>query len=198
MLKIKNLSFSFGALSLFESLDLEIEKGESVALLGPSGSGKTTLFHLIAGLLKPTFGEIFVEQPLTYMMQEDVLLPWRSALSNLLILDEFEGENREGEARSLLQEVGLKGFEKSYPAKLSGGMRQRVSLARALFQKRPFLILDEPFGAIDTERRFELYELIKNLQRKYNLTLLFITHDPRDAENLSTRILNVKNRRLSA
>jgi len=191
MLEISNLSFSYGDRTVLNSVSFLVKRGEKVALVGPSGSGKTTLFHLIAGLLKANSGHVAVGEPLTYMMQDDLLLPWRTVLDNVLLVAELAGEKPKDKALKILADVGLGGWERQYPKHLSGGMRQRVALARALLMERPFLILDEPFGSVDTACRKELHHLIHALCAQYNLTLMFITHDLDDAKALADRILRM-------
>ena len=126
------------------------------------------------------------------MMQDDLLLDWRSVLGNVLLAPELERVLPAKEkALQLLEDVGLKGYEKFYPDQLSGGMRQRVSLARALMFRRKFILLDEPFGALDLDKRREMYVLVKDLRQKYGLTILFITHHMSDAMELGDRIYSL-------
>jgi len=189
MLTIQNLHFSYGSKKVIQGLSLALAPGEIVSLIGVSGSGKTTLFRLIAGSLKAEQGHINLRpQEVSYMRQEDLLLPWRTVLDNLLLFSELgrkKGERPRLEALSLLEQMGLKGCEGMFPETLSGGMRQRLSLARSLLQNRPFLLLDEPFGSLDVLMREELYKLIKEKKK----TTLLVTHDFRDALALSDRIL---------
>lgn len=211
MLKLDKLCFGYQS-QILDEISLEVTQGEIVAIIGPSGSGKTTLFQLISGINTQGAGTISIlgefnpqirSQLISYMMQEDLLLPWKSLLDNMLIV--FELENKfslfsnwkmrkklKGEftikALKMLEEVGLEGFEDYFPDQLSGGMRQRASLARSLLFSKPLLLLDEPFGAVDYFKRQDLYKLMKKLQKKYSLTILFITHDLFDAKVLANRI----------
>lgn len=199
MLYLKDVHFAFGERRVLRGVSFRVGRGEIVSLIGISGSGKTTLFRLITGALPPHGGQIEIEgsgpEEITYMRQEDLLLPWRTVLDNMLLFTELGGEKRaprerlRQEALALLQRFGMEGCEEMYPEALSGGMRQRVSLARALLQKRPFLLLDEPFGSLDLLLREELYTLLKQIRDKEGKTLLLVTHDFRDALTLSDRIL---------
>lgn len=197
MITIKDLHFCFGEKKILNGLSLELKKGEIVSLIGLSGSGKTTLFRLISGLLKPSSGEIAIESALSYMREQDLLLPWRSVLHNLLLLGELglkKAISRE-KALAILAKVGLKGYENHLPTELSKGMRQRVALARALLQNHPLLLLDEPFSSVDVVVREELYNLLKTDFK--GKTILLITHDFRDALTLSDRIMILKEGRIN-
>lgn len=206
MIKVSNLSFSYNGKPILQSLNLTVALGEIVAIIGVSGSGKTTLLKLLTGLYTPQAGKIQITdqescnrlQYIAYMMQEDLLLPWRTVIDNVTLAAELGHPGRSksdlrSEAAKLLKEVGLGGYEQMFPEQLSGGMRQRVSLARALLQKRPILFLDEPFGSLDVSIREQLYELLQQVQEKYHLTVLIVTHDFRDALSLADRILLLAN-----
>lgn len=201
MLEIDNVSFSYEKQEILKNTHFSLKKGEIGALIGASGSGKTTLFKLLTGMLSPDSGTISVaghllpggNRNVAYMMQEDLLLPWRTVLNNMTLIGEL-GKNRQSiesirdEAKTLLREIGMAGLEDAYPDELSGGMRQRVSLARALLLKRPLLLLDEPFGSLDVSLREQMYTLLRQVQSRYGTTMLMITHDFRDALSLSDRI----------
>ena len=197
MLAIEDLCFGYEDRLIIDHLSMTVGSGEIVALIGDSGSGKTTLFKLIAGLRKAQSGTIDSDGPVSYMMQDDLLLEWRTVLSNVLLAPELEGsEVSKGKALELLADVGLAGYEKYYPDELSGGMRQRVALARSLMYSRPLLLLDEPFGAIDATLKHEMFRLVKRLQKKYGLTILFITHQVNDARTLADRIYFIEHGRV--
>ncbi len=181
--------------------DLVVEPGQFVSLVGPSGSGKTTLLNILAGLLTPTRGEVTItgENPagsgspvVGYMTQHDTLLPWRTALKNVAFPLELAGvpkKDRLARAGALLDRVGLADFGGHYPYQLSGGMRQRVSLARALIYGPPVLLLDEPFGALDSTTRLALHQVLLEVANDLGTTVLLVTHDLAEAVSLSDRVL---------
>lgn len=198
MLNLQDITFSYGTKKVLSQLSLSVKPNQIAALIGPSGIGKTTLFKLIAGIIQPDAGEIKVAgiestqraEKISYMMQEDLLLPWRTVLGNLTLTAELGSSSRDlshlqDEARKLLEEVGLPNTEDLLPDELSGGMRKRVGLARALLEHHPLLLLDEPFSSLDTKTRGQMFELLKALQRHYQKTIFLITHDFRDALLLS-------------
>lgn len=205
MLNVKNLSFSYQNTPILSGVSFDVKKGEIVSLVGSSGSGKTTLFKLLTGVLPLQSGEVTIHNQVNgfshsaYMMQEDLLLPWRTVLRNVTLPKEL-GPNPSYDntyATELLTEVGLGHWLDKYPNELSGGMRQRVSLARALIENRPLLLLDEPFGALDVCLREQMYALLKQIQQKYGTTIVMVTHDFRDALEVSNRVLCLNNGKLT-
>ncbi|MDN3507303.1 MAG: ATP-binding cassette domain-containing protein [Simkaniaceae bacterium] len=197
MLEIRDLCFGYSDDLIIDHLSMSVSFGEIVALIGESGSGKTTLFQLITGLRTAQHGSIDIDGDVSYMMQDDLLLGWRTVLDNIMLADELEKITASKQkALELLGDVGLAGYAKYYPDELSGGMRQRVALARSLMFSRPLLLLDEPFGAIDHTKRQELYLLVRRLQKKYGLTILFITHQIDDAKALADRIFFLESGRV--
>lgn len=201
MLRIKNLTFSYPNKVVLHNLHLHVPKGEITTIIGTSGSGKTTLFKILTGMVSPKEGTVIIdglELPkghgkAAFMMQDDLLLPWRTVLRNLTLFRELgkaipQTDEIMYEARILLEEIGLKDCEHMYPSELSGGMRQRVALARCLLQKRSLLLLDEPFSGLDLILREQMYRLLQDVRMKYNTTIVLITHDFRDALTLSDRI----------
>lgn len=191
MLEIKQLTFSYTQKPLLQDLSFSLEKGEIGVLIGSSGSGKTTLFNLLTGMLKPLKGSIKIDCQPAYMMQKDMLLPWRSVIKNLTLLSELGSKPQIsllGEGLCLLNKMDLSGCENLYPEQLSGGMRQRVSLAQALLLKRPVLLLDEPFGSLDVSTREQLYLLLQKIRNTEGITILMVTHDFRDALALADKI----------
>jgi ABC-type nitrate/sulfonate/bicarbonate transport system ATPase subunit len=180
-------------------VSLRAEAGRFVTLIGPSGCGKSTLFNIICGLMEPDAGEVRLGgravRPRTgqvaYMPQKDLLLPWRTVLDNAILGPEIAGRPR-AEARkralALFPLFGLAGYERSYPAVLSGGMRQRAAFLRAVLQERPAILLDEPFGALDALTRAALQEWLLDVWARFGQTILFITHDVEEAIFLSDRI----------
>ena len=189
-----------------DAISLEVPRGASVAFVGPSGCGKSTLLKLISGLLPPTSGTVHVDgrevtSPLKNVgmaFQNPVLLPWRTVLANVMLPLEILKENREklardrpameARARDLLRTVGLAGAEDKQPRELSGGMRQRTSLCRALMHEPELLLLDEPFAALDAFTREEMWELHQALRQRWPFTSVLVTHDLREAVFLSDTI----------
>ncbi|MBS4168686.1 ABC transporter ATP-binding protein [Parachlamydia sp. AcF125] len=211
MLNISNLTFSYEGKKILKNLSLKLRKGESGALIGTSGSGKSTLFKVLTGLLSPESGKVLIDgQPLSekddliaYMMQEDLLLPWRTVLRNMTLSAEL-GKKTSGsiplvreEARRLLQLFGLSGCEEKFPDELSGGMRQRVSLARALILNRPVLLLDEPFASLDVVLREQMYVFLRNVQQQFETTILMVTHDFHDALAMADRVFLLREGQIS-
>jgi len=181
-----------------ERVSLDISDGEFVCLVGASGCGKSTLLNLVAGLDKPTVGE--VHRPAgeaTLMFQEAALFPWLSAASNVELPMRIMGigrQERSARALDLLRAVGLEPFAAKRPHELSGGMRQRVSLARALAQNRRVLLMDEPFGALDAMTRDVLHEELERVWQASGLTVLFVTHNVREAVRLADRVVLLSSR----
>lgn len=203
-LHIRGLTHSFShqdkRINVLKCLDFIVDDGEFIALLGPSGCGKSTLFNIIAGLIPPESGAMFLNgeyvdsntDAFGYMQQKDLLLPWRTVLKNVLIGPEIRKDTEEfvrSKALSLLSQLGLQGFENSYPSQLSGGMRQRVALVRTLLCNKEFLLLDEPFGALDAMTRSVMHTILMDMWNKNKQTVLLITHDVEEALSLADRII---------
>ncbi|MHA6529056.1 ABC transporter ATP-binding protein [Paenibacillus sp. BAC0078] len=183
-----------------ESFSLNVEKGEFVSLVGPSGCGKTTLLSIIAGLLRPSRGEVLVsgraiEGPspeVGYMLQQDYLFPWRTILDNALLGLELTGSLNEISRKKtlkLLEEMGLAGKEQALPSQLSGGMRQRVALVRTLATNPGLLLLDEPFSALDYQIKLQLEDLVSETLRSRGTTAILVTHDLSEAIAVSSRVI---------
>jgi len=174
---------------------LDVEAGEFVSVLGPSGCGKSTLLRLIAGLAEPTAGTIDWPQgkpDLGFVFQEPTLMPWTTALANVALPLKLRGLSRsecEARAAEALAGVGLKGFEKSYPRELSGGMKMRVSIARALVTGPRLLLMDEPFAALDEITRRSLNTDLLDLWQRTRFTAVFVTHSVFESVFLSQRIV---------
>ncbi|MBO0751252.1 MAG: ABC transporter ATP-binding protein [Bradyrhizobiaceae bacterium] len=193
--------FASGTLAL-DGLDLAIGAGEFVSLLGPSGCGKSTALRLIAGLGEPSGGSISWSGEATargrrrpdigFVFQEPTLMPWATVLRNVMLPLELEGEDRRRaavRATAALARVGLASFCNSYPRELSGGMRMRVSIARALVTDPPLLLMDEPFAALDEITRFRLNNDLLELWRAIGNTVVFVTHSVFESVYLSNRIV---------
>jgi NitT/TauT family transport system ATP-binding protein len=184
-----------GGLKALGPLDLEVREGEFLSLLGPSGCGKSTALRLIAGLLEPTAGHItwHGEKPrIGYVFQDPTLMPWATVRDNVrLPLDLIRAPRDEADQRatSALKRVGLAGFENAYPRTLSGGMRMRVSIARALAAGPKLLLMDEPFASLDEITRQDLNDDLLRLWRDERLTIVFVTHSVNESTYLSTRTI---------
>lgn len=188
MIELQNVSMRYGSKSVLSSLSLRLDAPGRYAVLGPSGCGKTTLLRLIAGLQKPTSGLVCVDPAarMSVCFQEDRLLPWKTALENVALV--LPDRNRMEIARMWLTRVGLGGECGALPASLSGGMKRRVALARALAVDAPILLLDEPFRALDEQAHRDMLALIEK-QTDGRLCVL-VTHDERDARGMTVIRLN--------
>jgi NitT/TauT family transport system ATP-binding protein len=185
-----------------EPIDLTVASEEFVALVGPSGCGKSTVLNLVAGLLAPTQGHVVyggadVTGPnlrVGYITQKDTILPWRNVADNIGIALELScratpaAERRERVAQ-LVELVGLSGFERHYPAELSGGMRKRVALARTLIYEPETLLMDEPFGALDAQLKLIMQDELQRLTQLRRMTVMFVTHDLGEAIALADRVI---------
>ncbi|MBL4666983.1 MAG: ABC transporter ATP-binding protein [Sneathiella sp.] len=193
-LSISLSDISYGPIVILEDFKIELVPGTITCLLGPSGVGKTSILKSVAGIM-PLSDESEIHASdgaplagrISYMDQKDLLLPWASALENLLISARLRGEQADkARARELLMAVGLKGKENDLPGTLSGGMKQRVSLARALMDDAPFVLVDEPFSALDAITRHRLQALLADMCA--DRTTLMITHDPMEALRLGHHV----------
>ncbi|WP_415289865.1 ABC transporter ATP-binding protein [Candidatus Pelagibacter sp. Uisw_136] len=196
---VKNVFKNYGETEALRDLSLDFPRGELTSLLGPSGCGKTTLLKIIAGLLPATSGEVIVNGQIVkepgpdraFVFQDFALLPWASVIRNVAFGLELRGvakSERESIAAKYIGDVGLKGFENSFPHELSGGMRQRVGLARALSVDAQVLLMDEPFSAVDEQTRRKFQEDLLNLVKNENKTFIFVTHSIEEAVYVSDQI----------
>ena len=183
-----------------DRVDLDIAPGSFVAIVGPSGCGKSTLLSLLAGLTPVSSGRLSIDSDLVLkphpkagvVFQSDLLLYWRSILDNILLPIEIKGLDRKAyadRARDLLAQVGLKGFADKFPSELSGGMRQRVAICRALIQEPGLLLMDEPFGALDALTREQMIMDLQTMWMRLRNTVLFITHGIDEAVFLADRVI---------
>jgi NitT/TauT family transport system ATP-binding protein len=195
---VQDLSFGYGKNFLFDHLDLELDIEEfPTVILGPSGCGKTTLLKLLAGLLPPGEGSVVTEEEagtekdVSFVFQEPRLLPWLSAIENITLplKNKLSREEAESRARRFLRMVSLEDKENSLPEKLSGGEKQRVSIARAFAYASQILFMDEPFQSLDIPLRIELMDLTLALLKEEKRLVVMVTHDPREALYLGGRII---------
>ncbi len=192
ILEMKDIVKNFASLKVLANTSLTVKDNEIVCLLGPSGSGKTTLFKIVAGLSKPDSGELLIEQGTrcSYVFQEPRLLPWKTIEENLKLIQQNYLDNKKAEELryNLLNLIGLENIKNNYPAELSGGMKQRIEIIKALSIKPDLLLMDEPFKSVDTRTRVNLQQMILRLQQKWNFSMFLITHDPEEAVLIADRI----------
>ncbi|MCA1510500.1 ABC transporter ATP-binding protein [Bradyrhizobium sp. NBAIM01] len=185
-----------------DDVSFEVKQGEFVALLGPSGCGKSTILNMVAGLLPRSGGRILIDQDTVetgkvnprvgYVFQRDTLFPWRTVEQNIGYGLEIAGvpkTERSGRVASAVEKAGLAGFAQSFPRMLSGGMRQRVALMRTLILEPEILLMDEPFGALDTHTKLEMHKTLLEIWERERQTVLFVTHDLGEALTLASRII---------
>ncbi|MHB1393782.1 MAG: ABC transporter ATP-binding protein [Clostridia bacterium] len=204
VVELKNVTMNYhtldGETQAIKDLSLDVRRGEFVSIVGPSGCGKSTLLSLISGLLKPSSGEIFIDnEPVNgpsnnvgYMPQRDHLFEWRTILKNTTLGLEIQNKlNKETlkNAERLLEEYGLGDFKYYYPKQLSGGMRQRAALIRTLAANPEILLLDEPFSALDYQTRLAISEEIWLIIKKEKKTAILVTHDIAEAVSMSDRVI---------
>jgi NitT/TauT family transport system ATP-binding protein len=211
LIEIKDVRHAYatkaGPLPVLDGLNVSVPEGEFCAVVGPSGCGKSTLTRLIAGLMKPDKGEVWLHGELVksprktvgMAFQNPVLLEWRTILENVILPLEIVApsmprKDRIARAEDLLAMVGLTGFESKRPSELSGGMRQRASLCRAIVHKPDVLIMDEPFGALDNFTREDLWQTMRNLRAAEPFTAVLITHDLRESVFLGDQVIVLSGR----
>ena len=196
-LEISGLHKSFDASYVLEDLNLQVRHGEFLSIVGASGCGKSTLLNLISQLDQPSSGNIQTSSRPTLMFQESALLPWLDAAANIELPMKLNGiarEERRTKAAELLELVNLSSSASKMPHELSGGMRQRVAIARALAQDSKILLMDEPFAALDAITRDLLHDELSRIWRAKELTILFVTHNVREAIRLGQRVLMMSSR----
>jgi NitT/TauT family transport system ATP-binding protein len=203
---VRGLSKSFQlagtAIEAVRDVSFRVRRGEFVALLGPSGSGKSTILNMIATLIKPSSGQILIDgMPVVsgkatpnvgYVFQRDTLFPWRTVAANIgygLQLSGIPVADQKARIAVCVTQAGLEGFEEAYPSALSGGMRQRAALMRTLVVEPQILLMDEPFGALDTHTKIDMHEVLLRIWEREQQTVLFVTHDLGEALTLADRII---------
>ncbi|MFB6451294.1 ABC transporter ATP-binding protein [Bradyrhizobium tunisiense] len=198
----KTFQLAGAAIEAVRDVSFNVRRGEFVALLGPSGSGKSTVLNMIATLIKPTSGQILIDgtpvvpgratPDVGYVFQRDTLFPWRTVADNIgygLELAGVPAAERKDRVRACLAQAGLEGFGDAYPSALSGGMRQRAALMRTLIVEPQVLLMDEPFGALDTHTKIDMHDVLLRIWEREQQTVLFVTHDLGEALTLADRII---------
>ena len=197
----KTFPMKAGTLTAVNNVSFKVRKGEFVSLLGPSGSGKSTVLNMIATLLAPSNGSILIDGEVQthvanpkvgYVFQRNTLFPWRTISENIGYALEAAGINaaqRRAQVTDCIRQAGLVGFEDVYPSALSGGMQQRAQLMRTLVRKPEVLLMDEPFGALDTHTKLDMHRVLLDIWERERQTVLFVTHDLSEALTLSDRII---------
>lgn len=208
-LSLQQITKSYGSETapqqVLADITLSVRKGEFVSVVGPSGCGKSTIFHIIGGVVPPTTGRVFldgedktgVRGQISYMPQQAALFPWRTIEDNVILAQELTGVKKSearAKAREWLARVGLEGYEKAYPATLSGGMQQRVSFLRALLSPQELICLDEPFSALDALTRQDMQRWLLTIWEQYRRSVLFITHNIEEALLLSDTVYLLSNK----
>ena len=195
-LRIAEASVSFGSVEVFRNLSLQITRGEFVAVVGPSGCGKTTLLNLFSGFLKPSLGSVMCSGRVRMVYQHDSLLPWQTTAQNIALgLRDLSSEaERERQLTEMLRLINLEEFAGHYPHQLSGGMRQRVELARALAGDTDILLLDEPFSSLDYLTRLRMRGELARVLEELPRTVVLVTHDIEEAAQLADRIIVLSDR----
>lgn len=191
VISLKNITKSFDDKIILKDISIGVNRGEFVSILGPSGCGKSTLFNIITGLTNMDSGNISVLGDIGYMQQKDLLLPWKTIMENVVLPLDIKGSNKKSsreKAAKYIELMGLSGYENKYPYELSGGMKQRASFLRTFLSSEEIMLLDEPFGALDSITRESLQKWILNMKKAVERTILFITHDIEEAVFLSDSI----------
>jgi NitT/TauT family transport system ATP-binding protein len=198
----KSFQLSGVTIEAVRDVSFSVRRGEFVALLGPSGSGKSTVLNMIATLIKPTSGQVVIDgvpviagkatPGVGYVFQRDTLFPWRTVAENIgygLQLAGVADAERKERIAACVAQAGLSGFENAYPSALSGGMRQRAALMRTLVVEPQILLMDEPFGALDTHTKIDMHQVLLQIWEREQQTVLFVTHDLGEALTLADRII---------
>jgi len=195
-LVLQKVSHSYGTVAVLNDLNLVVKQGEVVVLVGPSGCGKTTILNLLSGYITPVEGTIQRNGIIRTVYQQDGLFPWLTVSENILmgLRKTAEDNQQKKELGELIELIHLEGFEDHYPHQLSGGMRQRVELARVLSGESDILLMDEPFSALDYQTRLRMRQELVRLLKQRPRTVVFVTHDIEEAAQLADRVLVLSNR----
>ena len=195
-LVVDEVSVNFGAITVFENLSISIAKGEFVAVVGPSGCGKTTLLNLLSQFLRPSSGAVHSTGRIRMVYQHDSLLPWQTVRENILLglRDLPNASEKDQQLDEMLKLIKLEGFANHYPHQLSGGMRQRVELARALIGNTDILLLDEPFSSLDYLTRIRMRNELARMLIQLPRTVVLVTHDIEEAAQLADRVIVLSER----
>jgi NitT/TauT family transport system ATP-binding protein len=204
-IRLEGIRKAYGDVEVLKGIDLEIQHGEFVVFVGPSGCGKSTLLHILAGFVEPSAGEVTADgEPIRgpdpargVVFQEFALFPWKTVIGNVAYGLAERGvprKERKAQAHRYLELVKLTGFERSYPKELSGGMKQRVALARSLIMDPDVLLMDEPFGAVDAQTRIGLQQELLAIWERTRKTVVFVTHSVDEALHLSDRVYVLSSR----
>ena len=205
IIEFRGVVARFGSFQAMGPTTLSVRKGEFLAIVGPSGCGKSTLLNMVAGTLPPSAGEVVykgktvngINHDVGYITQKNFCLPWRTVESNVRLPLEFRRvAKREMDLRvaEVLKKVGLSGFEKAYPKQLSGGMLQRVMIARTLAYAPEIYLMDEPFGSLDAQLRIRMHQEVLRLWQETGATFVFVTHDLQEAVTLADRVVVLSRR----
>ena len=196
VLACQGIDYSYGELPVLKEVSLELKKGEYVSVLGQSGTGKTTLFNVLAGLDEPTSGVVHRSATVGYMLQKDMLLPWKRLIDNVSLPFVLGGDKR-GAARQkalpFFERFGLMGLEYRYPSELSGGQQKRAAFLRTFLYSNGLMLLDEPFTGLDAITRDEMYRFLLQNKKALGLSILLVTHDIEEAITLSDRLYVLSN-----
>ena len=181
---LSNVSKSYNNTLVLEDINIKVNEGELVTILGPSGSGKSTIFNIITNLTQKDNGNVYIDGKISYMQQKDLLLPYKTIIDNVslpLILNKENKKNAQEIVRPYFKEFGLEGYEDKYPSELSGGMKQRANFLRTFINCNDLMLLDEPFGALDSITKTNMQKWLLNVREKFNSTIILITHDIEEA-----------------
>lgn len=190
-ISLNHISKSYDNMKILKDITLHVNEGELISIVGPSGSGKSTIFNIITKLTNIDGGEVDISGKVSYMYQKDMMVPWKKVIDNIaipLVLKGIKKSEARREVEKYIEIFGLKGFEYKYPTQLSGGMKQRANFLKTFLTSNEIMLLDEPFGALDSITRKNLQKWLIDLKQKMNSTILFITHDIDEAILISDRV----------